>query len=600
MTLNLGLGLGAAHRCAPANTVDTLYLAIGGDSLASRCLSTGGSNKATFIAEAEAYYGSGNVTIEGFSQGGLDTLKTWAQSNNPTATVYFWDDDTSSPSSKLTGLISSDITAPSAVNAVVLFLGANDANATLEASFGSTYTKAQYKAAFKELCEYLYTTAFSASKFIGIVPFHRNDQSAFAPQAYQAIIESQIEAAQEVPYIKLFPSIWDVDLNDTVHPTGEETEPADNAYQDHIAQRLIEAVSSHHKKTHGAKVGPVLLSASMKADHVLVDVHHDQGSDISVPANAAYGLRVDDDGESLVIGDVTKVSATRFKIDLPDQALDNGSSYSLYASYGQTESLSRTSAEVIVDNTAEALPLMQGAINVEDTDPVRMLTSLEIDINARAGAKTLSGSDVTDITGGANGIGATSSSGRYPQYDDTAFGGAGALYDPDGSTHMVTDSNHTAGSSCFMGMVVEFPSSPGASYDFLSFGTSGFGNTNARFQYTNIGELKYAQNSDNFFQTLVDDVEGQKAIILLNFTGADNVDCYYNSTDVTVSFDPRDSYNDKTRFWLFMRNTTLGSLQNFKFSRFFFKAGAHNTENDPTIAEIVSYLNDQYNIGLSL
>lgn len=601
MTLGLSLGLGKAHmRGSALKTIDNLYLAIGGDSLALRCVS-GGGNKAAFITEAERHYGSGNATIEGFAQGGLDTLKTWAQSNDPGSTVYFWDDDTNGPSSKLTGLIGSGITTPGNVNAVILFLGTNDANATLEAGFASTYTKAQYKTAFKALCENLYTTQFPNAAFIGIVPFHRNDQAAFAAQAYQAIIESQIEAADEVEYIKILPGIWDVDLADAVHPTGEETAPADNAYQDYMAPRLMEAVAGYHAVVEGAKTGPLISTAVLDSDRILVNLTHDKGTDIIVPTNAHYGFRVEDDGTPLTLAGVARTSATQFAIDLDGQDLNVGSSYSVYSSYGQTEALSRTGAEVITDNTASTLPVYQGVFTAGEGDPVRALSNLVLDLSARGGTRTLSGSDVTNVTD-ATGKNFVSSAGRYPEYDGTAFDNAGALVDTDGSTHMLSDTNFTKVSGGFFGLVFEIPSGAAADTEFFFFGTSAGGNQNIGFRYEHSDDRLRWRNKENGFQENITTggIKGNRHILLANFKNNSVLDIYHNSTSVTLSVDPKDAMGNQDRLWLFARSTGASGLSGLKIARAFHNNAAHDSINDPSIATIMAHLNDKYSVGLSL
>lgn len=597
----LGMGLGLTKRrgiSAPAE----LKLAVCMDSLALRFGSDAGTpdNVAEFISQAEVYYGSGNVSVEKFAQGGLALREDWANANGATA-VYFWEQDTSLPSAKLTSLVAAGISDTDAINAVLIFSGTNDADNVLEAAFGSTYTKAQFKTSFQELCAYLYNDLFPNARFIGVVPFHRNDSGPNYTQCYQAVMEAQLESAEEVSYIKLFPSIVDVDLDDAVHPTGEEqVDPSTAAFQAVIAPRMAEACASYHGKTQGSRTGPQMSTAEMMADHILVTVTHDKGTDITVPANAQRGFRADDDGTALTIDSVSRESATTFKIDLPDQGINTGSTYTLYHSYGHTEALSRTSAEIIKDNTTNTLALVQGPISVTEGDLIRQLTGLEVDINPRAGTKTYSGSDVTDITGAVTIGGTTATAGRYPQYDDTAFSGAGALFDPDGSTHMLTDGNHTTGSTCFLGIVVDFPASPASNYDFLSFGSSSFGNTNARFQINTSGNLLWYQNEASGAETLIEGIDGQKNIILANFKSASEVDFYINGTSVTATFDPRDSFNSLNRFWLFMRNTTFSSFQDLKIGRFFFKTGAHDASNDPSISDIVNYLNDTYSVGLSL
>ena len=598
MHLGLSLGLSAPARTDGGGALsDQLYLAVGGDSLALRFVSNSG-NLAKAVSEGEAYYGSGNVTIEGFAQGGLATMNTWANANGATS-VYFWDDTTSQPAAKLTGLISSGITTPADVNAVMLFLGTNDADATLQAGFGSTYTKAQYKTAVQELCENLYNIQFPNASFIGIVPFHRNDQTDFAGDVYQAVMESWQESADEVSYIKLLPSIWDVDLADTVHPTGEEdASPSTAAYQGVIAPRMMDAIATLHSKTAGALTGPSMATATLEADHILVDITHDKGTDLTVPASAENGLAVTDDGATLTIDGVMKVDTDTIKIDLPDQGLNTGSTYKVFASYKQTEALARTSAEVITDNATNAAALVQGQITVTENDPVRKLTNLVVDMNARGGIKSVSGSDVTAISC-STGQRLISATGRYPHYDDTAFGGAGALFAPDTTTHMLNDTGFTASAAGLLGIVVDIPAGAG-NHDIMILGTGSTGNSATRLRYESAGDkLRWRTNQSNFAETLKEGgVAGHKHVILMNFISEDSCAYYINDTSVTGSFDPRNQVANQNRVWFWSQTASNTTAANLKIARAFYCNAAHDGVNDPSIATLMSYLNDTYNVGV--
>lgn len=595
-----GFSFGLGFRATSGPQVpDTLYLAMGGDSLALRSVSSAGTpdNLAAFISECEAFYGSSNVTIEGFAQGGLQLPETWATIKSNT--VYFWEDTTSQPSTKLTGLISAGITTPSAVNAVILFLGTNDIGTSLQTAYdAATITKAQYKTAYKELAAYLKQTAFPAARFIGIVPYHRNDGSVTSTTLSQAIKEATLEAIDEVTYMKLMPCIWDVDLADSVHPTGEEqVDPATAAYQAVILPRMAEAVATYHGKTSGSTVGPKMTTAELKSDHILVTVTHDKGTDITVPSNSKVGFRVDDDGSALTINDITRQSATTFKVDLPNQNLNAASVYKLYASYGQTAGLAATSAEVIVDNSTNTLSLVQGLITVTEADPIRQLTNLVADMNARSGTKTLSGSDVTVITD-STGNTFTSAAGRYPQYDDTAFSGAGALFGPDTTTHMRHGSNFTASSTGFGGCVFLVPASPDGDAEFLFFGSNTTGSQRCGLRYAVTGDkLQWRNNEADGIQDIkTGGVAGTPHIVLWNFNSNSSLDLYINSL-TPINIDPYDALGSQVRMWMFTRTTTQTGCTNLQIARAFHKNSAHDSGSDPPISEIVTYLADKYSVS---
>ena len=578
--------------------------ALGTDKVAAQYYGGGGNLKVVkatinsaglaLVDHLEQFYGAGNVLLENFSQGGLRTYKT-IDDNASAGGVYFWDDTTSLPSAKLTSLLT-NITTPADVNGVVLFLGSNDKTEDLEADYiAGTINDTQYITALTELCAYLKDTAFPSAEFILLQRFHRYETTNFpSPRLIEAIKRNQQAVIDNVSYVHSLPDIWETDLEDATHPSQ-------SAYEDVINPRMGDVIAQlHGKTTNKSLVGPKITSAVLNADHVIATIEHDQGTDITVPTDASFGFRYNlSDDEATgdnATGDVTKIDTTTIKIDLPDINVGTGTTEKLYTTYGRTNALSQTDAEAIVDNTTIPCPLRQGPVIVVESDLVRQLTNLELDMNARASSKTLSGSDVTNV-GGL--IEFESTSGRYPEYDDTAFGGAGALVAPDAATHMKSSSDFATEDTCMIGIVFETPVSNSANLTFFSTGESGFGDTGCSLLLTSTGELDFGRNQGNGYEELDGSAFGKKFIVILNYKGVDDLDIYINSTTPN-NVDPKDGFNTRERIWLFGRTTSVDSPVDLKIARVFKKDGAHDAVNDPSIADLMGYLNTQYNVGLTL
>ena len=594
--MKLGLGTGFSSPQAPQSTViNDLNILFAGDSIMNGFFSDAGVTE--FETAAGGYFNS--VTTQDFAQGGMHLYKTNALIDNPSEVLFFWDDQ-AMPATK-SARYDVLVTAPdpdinkSTPNACFFYIGSNDANASTES--GGVPTVADYKVNLVDLFTYM-KSDFPNLEWIALGLIHRYDITDVAGETYNRIRQAQLEAIDSLSFIKRAPDIYDLDLSDDLHPTTAKR-------QGDFANRLAKAAALYSGQNPGSNVlGPKITGASFDLDRIEATITHDGGSDLTVPASGAEAMfGAEKDSSEVSVSAITKNDGDTISVWLSDsQGLQTGS-MKLFTGYGQLEGLSRTNPEVVLDNAASPLPLRMSSVTAgSDSNPIINLTSLHTYIDARASSKTFaSGNDVSAIAGLGAGInGLSTTSGREPTYDSTAFNGAGALVAGDTSTHLLTDTAHTGSNGLFMGAVFEFPATIGANNSFLNLSSGGTGNSRSQGVINTGGTVNWLNNETDSTQQLTTSMNEQRMILLMDFS-ADEGTCnvYINGSSLTLSFDPHDNYASQTHAIIFALRSTWASLADVKLGAFFLKEGAHDAVSDPAIADIVSHFARRFSITAS-
>jgi len=387
----------------------------------------------------------------------------------------------------------------------------------------------------------------------------------------------------------LTPPIYDTDLNDTVHPTSL-------AFQNKIASRLAcSLAAAMGKRSFLGTNGPVIDSAIWDGFSVVAHLQHDHSHDFTLPNGGEDFFRVTTNLGIYMPYIMHKINSSELQLDMDNSSIQVSESFLLNSAYGQMASLSQVNPEIIKDNSVLALPLRASNIAIDNQDVISKLSDLVLHGRTKIVHKIQTDTTVHSFQD-LMGKDYTILPGRQPDYDPLAFDGAGALVAPDNTTSFVSHS-FAASPALMVGLVIEFPVSFGGNRFIASLGNVNGGRFDAGLLVNAAGALVYSDDNINGDQTIAFDCRAQRAIILLNYIDSNNLDIYYNST-TAININPDDVYSSRSNLWFMALNNTSISETGTKIGEWFVKTSAHHHENDPSIAEIISYYNQKYAIGL--
>ncbi|MCC6598982.1 MAG: hypothetical protein IT559_09355 [Alphaproteobacteria bacterium] len=479
-------------------------------------------------------------------------------------------------------------TGPETSDYAIIISGTNDANPA------GGNTKAKHKQALAKLKQFIREDfIYSQCGFLHIL--HRSDFAGSSDTLYQAIREAQLEMIAEDDWFKRMPDMYDLDQADQSHFTT-------GVYQTAFASRYAKAVAYVFGKIPTTGVyGPEVTAAEFNTDHLLLSVAHDGGSDFAtIPALAENTIGLEIGSVIYKPSSITRVDATTLKCNFENIGLLDGAIGAAKIVYGTMEPLSLTAPEVVKDNATDARPLRSSVLSAVNNDPLWNIHDLDLDLIAKTGTKTFSGSDVTGITDRMNGTW-TSPDNYWPYYDAAAFGGAGALTSPDGTTLLISGAPFTKSNTGWGGIVFEAPAVTASNKYLLTFGlNSGGGNQNTFYMTT--GGALYMQRNQSNAPVLISgaaDLRGQKHILIWNYRSTGAVDVYLNNNAV-VTFDPSDNLISWDYITLFNRTfSETGGTVGFKIARLWHRHTAHGVNpDDPAIAAVIAFFNAHYGLGL--
>lgn len=519
--------------------------------------------------------------VQDMAQDGCFLLKSAADAIP--STQYLIDDTDVDPanwsrSALYSSLYGALTTSADSSDAVILFGGVNDSNPA------AAMSKDRYKDGLQVLKAFVQAD-FVDVKFIILNIMHRIEGNAAYDQTVQAIKEAQLETITEDGFFKRGIEFYDQDLRDSVHPS-------DAAFAGDMAARQARNLAYHAGQSVDGAFGPSV--ADIDFDGALnVNVQHDGGSDISVPATAAdsFALRL---GSNIYKpSSAARLSSSVFDLRFDNAGLLIDAERELSVGYGAISALSQLSPGVVADNYAgDAMPLQTQIVDITDEHPVWDLQDLVYCMDAETVARSYSGSDVTALT---DNLGKTfsSTSGRYPQYSN------GFLTTADTTTHMLATSTFTASSTGFGGIVLDIPASVPNERPIFAFGASGTGNVRTNIRIMTNGNIRWSRNDSDGYETIsTQDHRGSKVVILWNFKGVDDVDFYVNSP-TPYTFNPRDSLGFQNQAILFAERNNYQTIAGLGIGYFFHKNQAHDAVHDPSIASIMNFLSGKYGVTLS-
>jgi hypothetical protein len=419
-------------------------------------------------------------------------------------------------------------TGPETSDYALMMSGTNDA------TVGSPMTNAKYKQAMAKLKEFIQAD-FVNIQCAFVQPLHRSDNGASVNANYNIIREAQRELCEEDSWFKILPDMYDLDLlavNDAHFSVTER--------QTRQPARIVKAIAYYFNKIGLTGVfGPRVTTASFYGDKMRLTVAQDGGTDFAaIPSLAEKTVSIRIGSTDFKGASVTRVDATHLDISFENIGLTDGIVNNAVIVSGTLAELSATSAEVIKDNATDARPLRSGVVSITNLHPLWDIHDLNLHLVAKTGTKTFSGSDVTVVTDRMNGSWGSAAS-YYPYYDESAFGGRGALTSPDATTYLLSGTAFTKSSTGWGGIVFEVPATTASNKYLLCFASSAGGTNQNAFYMTTGGALYYQQNEATGVQLLsgAADLRGTKNILIWNFRSTAAVDFYLNGNAV-ITIDP--------------------------------------------------------------
>lgn len=608
--LGFGLGLGLIKSSggfpAPFVVANRPRFPFFGSSLGNQyraqASATGGWNDQTKV-----YYDpdtSGGTQL--MATDGAFLFRSWAENASGTQ----WQiDDSSDPddpdtwvrgnaySTRLAGLTSGAETADLAV----VYQMVNDSNPL------SGVTKAKYKQGLDKYWEFIQVDFVKIQRmYINIED--RQFGGSPSDANVQIVREAELEYVSENTHAVALPFKVHVDMADASHKTTA-------AYQGPMPILDVRAIAADTRKAIGGKRGAQVISATWETDHALFDVQHDLGTDLTVPSLSGTTIAYDNNGTVTKGSGASKVTTTRFKVDFDGVGfLTPDGNDELKVLYGAMNNLSQTSPEAIVDNYSTPYSLFPAVITPTISDPllgsydedgVWSAMAFTYDMSAKAGVRTLSGSDVTDITErGGNSF--TANAGYEATYEAD---NNGALVAPDALTAYVIDTAFTGSDAHLLFVAFYVPSTVAADGTLLGFGDATSIQTSLRtaLRIDTSKNLEWWQNAASGAEELVSAMSTGWHVLCINFKDADNADFYFDSTALTGTFDPRGSpvgnLSGQTHVWMLGGAFTSGGFNGIsgaKIGRLWGRAGtAHDAANDSSIASIMTWLADHHGVTLS-
>lgn len=462
---------------------------------------------------------------------------------------------------------------------------------TNDASVDSGITKEKYKQGAAKLKYFIQNgdKNFPNIQCGFLTPIHRSDFADSEDDLYQIVREAQNELCVEDTWFKRLPDTYDLDLADTAHFTNPE-------YQTRYGFRMAKAIAYYFGKIPVTGVfGPQVTAATFYGGHMDLTVAQDAGTDFdTIPSGAENTLGIRLGSSDFKPSSVERVDASTLRAHFDDKPLSLDAIEKVMIAHGTMKELSQTSAEVIKDNHAtDPRPLRSGVVVPTIAHPLFNGSDLNVHMMAKTGTKTYaSGTDTSNIADRC-GIDWASASGDEPYYDDTAFGGKGALVSADGNRFMQSqDNSWTVSNTGWGGIVFEVPATPSSNKYLLTFE----GGTQVAFYMNGSGQLYFQQNQANGVELLsgLQDLRSTKNALIWNFRSLDAVDFYLNDNDV-ITINPRDSLIAWNRITLFNRSSAeTGGHTGMKVAEVFHRNTAHDPDNDPSIASLIAFYQSYY------
>jgi hypothetical protein len=462
-----------------------------------------------------------------------------------------------------------------------------------DATVGSPITKVQFKQAMSKLREFIQAD-FPFVQCGFFAPCPRTNFAASVDANFNVVREAANEYFAEQTWWKRLPDTYDMDMDAVIlnHPSALE-------FQTRYAYRIADCIAATFGKRSFVDVyGPQVTGAVFNGDHMILTVAQDGGTDFAtIPALArnTLALRTQLPADFKSSG-VTRVNATTLKVDFENIGLTGHTPASAVIAHGTMKELSVTSAEVIKDNATKAKPLRSAVVPIINNHPLWRVTDLNLHQIPKTGAKTyLSGVLATQVTDRMNGYWEALGVTREPTYEDTAFGGRGALVSGDDTTFMMSNTVFTGSNTGWGGVVFEVPAITAANKYLLTFGLGSTGSNLIAFFMNGSGHLFFIENAAGGTSTITaTDLRTTKNVLIWNFRSTTEVDFYLNNNAV-VTADPRDSLVSFNKISLFNRTSAeTGGTVGFKIGEVWHRNSAHVPGVDPSIAEIMAFYQAQY------
>ena len=525
MALGLGLGMGLT-RGGDLVINDAIVLATGQSLQDHEFSQFSGAGDTAFQAEAANYF-SGTITHTDAAAINQYLTKSSYDASGDTGGRYYWDDTTEE------GAVGPRYTAEVAVasnkdtyNAIKLDLGQSDG---VNASF--PHTKAEYKTRFSQLLAQYHSDFPNATILIN--PLNRTRATGDFNANYNLVRQVQLELIDELSYVQRGVETYHRVMTDNFHfvQSGVEGQSEDEARR--IAYKF--------GKISSGALGPYITNLVDRTDRIEFDIVHDGGTDWTAPSSGYGMFGVEDDDTSIVPSSITKTSATKGVIVLPEGSAPlHGSTIEGFMNYGDGGDLA-ADPDAALDNATNPLPFRSAAnIAVTSGDPIKGLDNLEFRMHARGCAKTYSSSNIIDtITSLAGSDFSVIGSGTGPEFTTNYIEFA---RNTDG---IITDDVIATSAARTLGIVGKMPSTIPAFGTIAGFtNSSGVWSNNARAYIHTGGFLNYAAvtGGDTALHSSGAFTGGEDFTLFLRFNDATELEGFVNSITATATLSPQGTY----------------------------------------------------------
>lgn len=526
------------------------------------------------------------------SQNGTFLTKTANEAVSPGTNEYWWDDTTDTPGPVYTtqkaALEAAD--APQNYTLIDWRQGTSDSEQISNASL----SRGTYKSALLSLMTQFKSDFPNVVIAMGILHRHK----LRVDTGWQAVREVQWEVIDELSYVHFGHEIYDIDLIDNVHLTAS----GNVLYGQRAARRHL---SLTQNGSAAGTLGPRVAGATLKTDRITLDIAHDDGSDLTVPASPSL-MRLQTDSALVTPESLNKDSASTLSLILPEgSAPVAGSQNSILPFYGAQNALASTNAAVIIDNAAAPMPLQSKPVTLSNADPLQALDNLVIYFDARGSAKTGDIQSIAKLAGNvadANDLGVSTD---RPTYDSAAFANAGGIGVPDAITRLHYGP-YTAGGTHSIGMIIDVPSTVPNGSSLIGFANvSGGVDNQASLVFNTAGTGRIAWDQEEDSTSIGYEAgyasAGAKILLLLEIEDTGTARLYLDdwsspatNLDSGTNFDPRDDYAAWTYMSLFKKSTSNNAPTGLKLGAYF------HTTDILTAAErsdIEAYWKERFNIS---
>ena len=297
------------------------------------------------------YYRPDNITFDNSAVASTPLLKAVADLAG--GTDYWWNESTGEAGPLLIAAYAAASNPPD----VVLWDGCQD-----DRSSGAVTSKAQIKNALSAMFADIHTTWPNAKILIQTIGTSKaiNGASNNKDRNTQWVREAEQELVDELAYVYFCQETFDQATSDSVHPTSFIT----------LGQRLARRVAEVGGLTvAGGTVGPTLVSAAgTGANTLTATINHDVGTDFT-PTTGIAGFVVFSDGALNKVTAAARASATTINITCENSLGANNTLYHIYGMMSSdfvtaSPSVAFDPANVLVDNSTNALPLQAGKVTI--------------------------------------------------------------------------------------------------------------------------------------------------------------------------------------------------------------------------------------------